>query len=230
VLLHHPTLKALDRSPLFFNLTALQVEYDPAVPDPVRWNEFMGKLLGAAREEATGIPADAEAIAALEEAIGCIVTGQLDQQKIFLFVGPARGGKGTIAQVLKALLGAKNAAWPTLAHLGTHFGRESLIGKSLAVVSDVRREGGGEYTEAVVEVLLAISGADNQTIARNYKSDWTSVDRLPLQIMILSNLLLRFRDPSGVIVTRLIVIKLTESWLGKEDTGLLDGLLTELPG
>ncbi len=126
MLLHHPTLKALDHSPLFFNLNALQVEYDPAAPDPVRWNEFMGKLLGAAREEATGIPADPEAIAVLEEAIGCIVTGQLDQQKIFLFVGPARGGKGTIAQVLKALLGAKNVAWPTLANTATHPDRQAI--------------------------------------------------------------------------------------------------------
>ena len=57
---------------------------------------------------------------------------------MFLFVGPKRGGKGTIARVLTSMVGRHNVAGPTLASLGTNFGLQDLIGKPVAVISDAR--------------------------------------------------------------------------------------------
>ncbi|MFG2380324.1 hypothetical protein [Streptomyces avermitilis] len=58
-----------------------------------------------------------------------------------LIVGPSRSGKGTIARVLKELVGKENLAGPTLAGLGTNFGLSTLIGKPLAAVRQRQQPG-----------------------------------------------------------------------------------------
>ena len=67
-----------------------------------------------------------------------MICGRTDMHKILLLVGPLRGGKGTIARILKDLVGKGNYAGPTLGELGTNFGMAPLIGKPLAIVSDAR--------------------------------------------------------------------------------------------
>ena len=85
-----------------------------------------------------------ETIETLQELFGYLVIGDTSQQKMFLVVGPKRSGKGTIARVLKGLLGAHNVAGPTLSSFATNFGLAPLIGKSVAVISDARL-GGSDY-------------------------------------------------------------------------------------
>ena len=81
------------------------------------------------------------AIDALGEWFGYVISGRLDLHKILLMVGPTRGGKGAIARVLGALVGMPNVAGPTLNSLTGDFGLAPLIGKSLAVVADMRIAG-----------------------------------------------------------------------------------------
>jgi putative DNA primase/helicase len=101
-----------------------------------------------------------------------------------------------------------------------------LIGKPLAVVSDARL--GGKSDQAVLaERLLSISGEDAITIDRKHQSAWTG--RLPTRFMLLSNELPRITDSSGALAGRFIIIVLQNSFYGREDTGLGDRLVTELP-
>ena len=44
------------------------------------------------------------------------------------------------------------------------------------------------------------------------------------------NELPRLSDASGALVSRMIVLRFTRSWYGKEDKGLTDSLMKELPG
>jgi putative DNA primase/helicase len=155
-----------------------------------------------------------------------VLSGRTDMHKILLLVGPLRGGKGTIARVLKDLVGKGNYAGPTLASLGTNFGMAPLIGKPLAIVSDARL--GGVNTHQVVERLLSISGEDMLTIDVKYKEQWTGT--LPTRFVLISNELPRFGDASGAIATRFIALVLTQSWLGHENTKLTAELREELPG
>jgi putative DNA primase/helicase len=60
---------------------------------------------------------------------------------MLLVVGLKRSGKGTLARVLKALVGEDNVAGPTLSSLATSFGLWPLLGKTVAVVSDARLSG-----------------------------------------------------------------------------------------
>jgi putative DNA primase/helicase len=134
--------------------------------------------------------------------------------------------KGTIARVLAAMLGKGNAAGPTLASLGSNFGLSPLLGRPLAVVSDARL--GGANVHQVVERLLSISGEDMLTVDRKYREPWTG--RLPTRFLVLSHELPRFGDASGAIAHRFVVLNMTTSFLGKENTRLTAELSEELPG
>ncbi|OEV19699.1 hypothetical protein AN219_27705, partial [Streptomyces nanshensis] len=48
--------------------------------------------------------------------------------------------------------------------------------------------------------------------------------------MVLSNELPNFGDSSGVIARRFVVLTMTASWLGREDTTLTGKLAAEMPG
>ena len=66
------------------------------------------------------------------------------------------------------------------------------------------------------------------TVDRKYREAWTA--RLQIRFLILSNELARLVDASGALGGRFIVLVLIHSFYGREDLGLTDRLLTELPG
>jgi putative DNA primase/helicase len=206
----------LPSSPLFFNRVCVPFDYDPQAPVPARWLAFLGSIW----------PTDPEAITALQEWFGYVLSGRTDLQKMLLVTGPMRSGKGTIARILTALVGRDNMSGPTMSSLTTNFGLADLIGKSLAVVADARLPRLG--AEMIVERLLTISGEDTVTVDRKHKDPWSG--RLPSRFMLLSNELPAFRDQSGAIASRLIILTMQVSNLGREDTALETDLRRELPG
>ncbi|WP_316740446.1 phage/plasmid primase, P4 family [Streptomyces sp. MK7] len=205
----------LPLTPGFFNLVSVPFDYDPDAAAPT-WEQFLKQVW----------PDDEKSIKALQEWFGYVLSGRTDQQKIMLVVGPTRSGKGTIARILTNLVGKGNMAGPTLAGLATNFGLAPLLGKSLAVISDARLA--GKDGHQVVERLLTISGEDTIDVDRKFQKAWTG--KMPTRLMILSNELPNFGDASGVIARRFIVLNMTVSWLGKEDTSLTDKLAAEMPG
>jgi putative DNA primase/helicase len=215
-LLHLPTLSLLPLTPRFFALNALDFGYSPNAPEPQHWHRFLAEIW----------PNDPQSIDTLQEIFGICLTGDTRHQKAFLTVGPKRSGKGTIARVLRALVGDANAVAPTLAALGTNFGLAPLIGKRIAIVSDARL-GGRADQAAVAERLLNITGEDEITIDRKYREAWTG--KLQIRFLILTNELPRLADASGALASRFIVLTMTKSFYGHEDLSLTDKLLGELP-
>jgi P4 family phage/plasmid primase-like protien len=204
-------------TPAFFSVNALGYDYDPHAPLPTAWFDFLSRVW----------PDDSDAINTLQEWFGYCLLPDTSQHKILLIVGPKRSGKGTIARVLRAVVGEANTVAPTLAGLGTEFGLAPLLGKSLAVIADARLSGRSDAA-VVVERLLSVSGEDAQTVNRKYLAPITTT--LRTRFMILTNELPRLNDPSGAIVSRLVVLRQKLSWYGKEDTTLTGRLLAELPG
>lgn len=205
----------LPASPVRFNLSALPFGYDPHANCP-EWLRFLGQILDA----------DAEAHDLLQEWFGYVLVGDTSQQKILNVVGPKRGGKGTILRVLTALVGQDAVAQPTLDSLAGTFGEQPLIGKRLAAMTDVRWTG-SRIGEAV-GVLLAISGEDSRTIHRKHKEAWNG--RLDVRFLMLSNELPKFSDSSTALAGRFLNLILKVSFYGREDPGLTNRLLAELPG
>jgi putative DNA primase/helicase len=215
-LLHVPSRQLYDHSPRLLNTVGVPFDYDERAAAPVLWLNFLEELWSD----------DAEAIAALQEWFGYVISGDTRMHKILFLLGPMRSGKGTIARVIRELIGRANHCGPTLASLGTNFGLQSLIGKSLAIVADARLVAAN--ANVVVERLLSISGEDALTIDRKYREHWSG--KLDVRFMILSNELPSLGDSSGAIATRFIVLRLIHSFLGHEDHDLTEKLLAELPG
>lgn len=217
-LLHLPTKTLQPHSADFFTHNAVDFAFDPDAPEPTHWLKFLAELW----------PDDRQAIETLQEIFGYCLTGDTSQQKIFLMVGPKRGGKGTIARVLRSLIGADSTASPTLAGLSTNFGIAPLIGKRMAIVSDARLGRHADQQQVIAERLLSISGEDAITIDRKYLSAWTG--RLQARFLILSNELPQISDASGALASRFVMLVMRRSFYGREDHGLLNRLLPELPG
>ena len=203
-------------TPFYFNQVSLPFGYQADAPEPALWLGFLAELW----------PDDPESRALLQQWFGYVLSGRTDQQKVLGLLGPVRSGKGTICRVLRDLVGPGNVCAPTLSSFGQNFGLQPLIGKTVAIIGDVRL--GGRESHAVVERLLSISGEDPITVDRKYRDPWTG--QLPTRIMFLSNELPRFGDASGAIATRCVVLETRKSWLGREDPCLTTKLLTELPG
>jgi putative DNA primase/helicase len=214
-LLDIETRTLIPHTPQFFNTTSVPFAYDPDAPEPTRWLEFLDELW----------PTDDAAIDALQEWFGYVISGRTDLHKILLMVGPTRGGKGAIARILGALVGTRNVAGPTLSSLSTDFGLSPLIGKSLAVVADMRAS---RDTNIIIERLLSISGEDTLTINRKYRDQWTG--KLGVRFHIISNELPQLGDASAAIIGRFVTLLTSRSWLGKEDRQLESTLMGELAG
>lgn len=203
-------------TPYYFNRVAVPFDYRADAPKPKRWLAFLQQLWGH----------DPESIHALQEFFGYILAGRTDLQKILFVKGPPRSGKGTIARVLKELVGRGNFIGLTPDSLASNFGLAPLVDKPLAVIPDARF--GGPNVRVAIERMLSISGEDTLTVDRKYKDAWTG--RLPTRLIVMSNEDPRLTDASAAIINRFIVLTLTESFFGREDIGLEAALLAEMPG
>jgi putative DNA primase/helicase len=221
-LVHLPSLVARREyirppTPRFFSPNAIDFDFMLDTPKPSAWLGFLAELW----------PDDPQSIGTLQDWFGYLLTPDTRQQKILLLVGPKRSGKGTIARVIRGLVGADNVVCPTLSGLGTTFGLWPLIGKTVAMIQDARLSGRTDAA-AVAERLLSISGEDAQTIDRKFLPPVTV--KLAARFMLLTNELPKLNDSSGALPGRMILLQLARSWYGKEDTTLTDRLLAELPG
>ena len=203
-------------SPRWFCFSALKTTYDPRAKCP-EWGAFLDGLWGD----------DRQSVETLQEIFGYLLTTDTSQQKAFMLIGPPRSGKGTIGRVLAAILGADATCRPSLSDFGYQFGLEQLIGKSLAIVSDARLDG-NISAGMLAERVLAITGEDSISVSRKFASAWNG--DFHVRFVILANELPRFRDPSGALPNRFIMLRTAKSFLGAEDLGLYDRLVGELPG
>lgn len=217
-LLHLPSGKMIEPTPNFFTRNGAPFAYDPDAPEPTAWFGFLDDLWGH----------DPEQITLLQEVMGYLLTPDNSQQKFFYLKGVRRGGKGTIIGVIRRLLGATSICSPKLEALGSRFGLEVALGKSLAIVADMRLPKRAD-NEGVTSNVLRIVGGDPVDVERKYAGGaWTGV--LPLRLLIATNEDLALPDHSGAIVARLIGLHMTVSFEGREDPDLALRLAPEIPG
>lgn len=210
------TGKTLASTPALFNINAIDFDYKPDAAAPERWIKFLEQLWDD----------DLQSVQLLQEWFGYCLVAATSLQKMLLMVGPRRSGKGTIGRVLNRVIGSVNVVGPTTSSLAGPFGLQPFIGKSLAIISDARFSGDG--VGVVVERLLCISGEDALTVDRKFMGSVTM--RLPTRFMFLTNELPRMNDASGALAGRFVVLRMTRSFYGQEDTTLTNQLMNELPG
>lgn len=216
-------------TPKFFSPYCLAYDFQPEAPEPVNWLTFLG-----ARDITPDSPVqlqlwkdDPETIAMLQEWMGLLLIPDTSYQKIGCLIGPPRSGKGTIAKVIRAMIGEGNCAGPTLSSFGTNFGLSPLIGKLAAIIDDARLSSKTDQAQ-ITERLLTISGEGMLTIDRKHREPWNG--SLRTRITFISNELPRLADSSTALPNRLLIMRCRKSFLGMEDPGLEHRLFPELPG
>ena len=202
-------------TPKYFNVHHLETDYTPDVIAPT-WLNFLDSIWGSEPEQ----------VETLQEIFGYLISQSMDQQKMFMIIGPPRSGKGTIGQVIEALLGSDAVARPTSREFGSTFGAETLIGRSLAIISDARVDANTQA--GMVETLLSVSGQDSMDVNRKHRSHWRG--KLQTRFIILTNELPRLWDAAGALPTRFLVLVTRISFLNKEDRALYGKLKAETSG
>ena len=205
----------LPHDPAFFGLSAVSYDYCPTAGCP-RWRRFLDQLWGDATAP----------VQLLQEWFGYCLLPDTSQQKILAINGPLRSGKSTITRVLRALLGSRNVACPSIRSLSGQFGLWGLLDKLVAIVPDAMLL---RPCPALEELLKSISGEDAVDIHRKGLPPLTGV-KLPTRIVIVSNDPPKFCDPSGAMDRRMMSLPTHRSFLGTEDVTLTNKLLAELPG
>lgn len=213
-------------TPRYFTRNGLDYAYDPNAPEPDMWNEFLESLwpeMGVNEEMAHG---HRQNKSTLQEIMGHLLTGETKYQKVFMFVGAPRSGKGTISRVITRMVGPDNVAEQSANKLGKEFGLKALLGKQVMIVPDLRL-GRESNTASIAETILNISGEDRVSVGRKFQDDWSG--RLNTRILLVSNMGLVLPDQSGAIAARLIPIVFNRSFADNPDTTLEKKLLSELP-
>lgn len=190
-------------------------KYNPIAKPPVEWLKFLKSL-----------KTSEENISLLQEWMGYLLSGDAWAHKGLILVGPKRGGKGVIGHLNSMLLGESMVTSPSLRSIGGTHGLQNFLSKRLCLISDARLSLKQDIM-AVIEVLLQIIGGDKVDV--NPKNKPIITVKLGTRVMMLSNSLPAFVDDSDAIKSRFMIIRLTESFYGREDTGLLDRLCDELP-
>src|SRR5262249_14072403 len=125
-------------SPYFLTMNAVEYDYDPEATAP-RFQQFLDEIFPGSMADPTPEQRDAMDDGQRDmqrrrelvlEIFGYLLSGDLRQQKIFLFMGKKRSGKGTLARVLKQLLGPENVIGMDLEEIGETFGMEDMIDKT----------------------------------------------------------------------------------------------------
>lgn len=206
----------IGRRPDLFTIGHAGYNFDPDAPSPDRWIEFLRVILGETPK----------AILCLQEWMGYQLTASCPHHKSLYIHGPKRAGKGTIASIMTALVGAKACTAPTLDQLAQPFGMQPLIGKRSAIIGDARFAGPNIATST--ERLLGLIANDFQSAQRKNMPNWNG--RLGTKITIMSNDLPKLRDDSATIMSRFLFIELSKSFYGAENLQLSEQLLAEMPG
>ena len=205
-------------TPALFSATAIDYDFRGGdCPEPVEWLRFLNDLW----------PDDPESIEALQLWFGYLLTPDTSLEKMLVMIGPKRSGKSTIARVLSAMLGKGSVCSPSLGSFSSAFGLWPLVGKSLGIISDARLSGRADAA-VIVERLNKIIGEDAVDVDRKFLTPITCT--LPIRFMLVSNELPRLSDASGALVGRMVLLQMTRSFYGAEDTRLSARLLDELPG
>lgn len=199
----------------YFSTQQLSFEYDESKKCPV-WLSCLDQWFN-----------DDDSRKSLGTIFAYILSKELRQQKLFLFIGKPRAGKGTAARVLESLIGTENTCGPTLSGLGRDFGLEPLLDKSLALVGEAET-GKKDDSGAISNVVKMITGEDKLSINRKNQKH---VDvRLSCRFVFMANTIQQFPDLSGAISSRFVILPFRSSFLGEENEALFQSLENEKSG
>jgi hypothetical protein len=202
----------LPHSPQFFSTTLLPYDYDPKASCKT-WLECLASYFGSPT---------APQITLLQEYFGYCLTYDRSLEKLMLFFGSSRSGKGTIASVLLSLVGGNEVSSDDI--LKPERRHELLSLRKVVFVDEFFNE---KQTQLLNELKKLSS--TNKMVARQLYGGSYLCEEVP-KFLIAFNKAPEHLNFDIALKNRIMVIKFTKTFSGNEDTQLKKKLQTELSG
>lgn len=209
--------QVVDHAPEFRNSRVLSVPFDPSATCPA-WNAWLADIFCTEPERAQ----------LLQEMIGWTLCREhLGIEKSMILIGPPRSGKGTIIRIIRALLGNGAGAF-TLPTLDDNKVLSGLRGQNVSIDSDTSSPS-RKNSRQIVGLFKAISSNEPVPVTLLYKQmPWQG--SLNCKLLLAANSIPTLWDDSAATANRWVPLAFDRSFLDREDVGLADRLVQELPG
>jgi putative DNA primase/helicase len=207
----------LDHNRDDFFTTSTSFEYDPHAKCPI-WEEYLKWVFIS----------DESMIQFMRRLIGYTLSGSTDEQKMFMFYGGGRNGKGTVLRTVRAMMGEKLAgeAPNTLIMEQRHEGHPtelaSLRGKRMVICSELSR--GQAFSESRLKQLTGNKHVATRGMYENFRNQ-----RIDFKLFVETNYKPIVKDPTHAFWQRMVIIPFLATF-DRIDMTLESRLLAELPG
>jgi putative DNA primase/helicase len=149
----------------------------------------------------------------------------MSQEKMMLFTGRPRSGKGTVLTALMDMLGQEQCVSTSFQSLCSEFGYQPLVGKLAAILGDAKVPKHSQSHKAL-EKLLQIIGGDPVGIRRMHRGELGST-YLTCRFTAAMNELPDIPDSANALGPRMNILEFPNSYVGREDRGLKKRLSAE---
>lgn len=210
----HPQLEGHTRD--FFNLNSLPYDYNTQASCP-EWLKFLTSVWGN----------DQELKDQLQEFMGYCLVKDTSHQKFAVLVGKSRGGKGTVGDIIRHMVGPDNQMGMQLGTIIKDSAKAEMVKASVVNINDAHSVN-TNIRDEVLSTFKAATGEDPIQYHKMYVGSKSEV--CTAKFMIQTNNVPEFTDPSGALAARMLVFPFTKSFVGKEDIGLKARLKAEIEG
>lgn len=195
------------------------IEYDPIAECP-RWRQFLDEIFAG----------DADLIDFIQRAVGYSLTGDTQEQCLFILHGNGANGKSTFLETVRRLLASHATTTPFATFMeqrnvgAPRNDLAALVGARLVITSEAGE--GASFDEAVVK---QVTGQDTVSCRFLYGEFFQYVPQLKLWIC--TNYKPAIRGSDDAIWRRIRLIPFNQQFKGnKRDAELPEKLKAELPG
>ncbi|KKN71954.1 hypothetical protein LCGC14_0416000 [marine sediment metagenome] len=207
-------IELYDTTPNLFTFTAIPYEFNPDQESSM-WLDYLDDIFDG----------DEEKINLLQEWFGYNLVPDMSYEKLMMFIGRPRSGKGTVLHALSAMLGNEQVCSTSFKSLCGDFGYEPLIGKLAALLGDAKVPRSADSAQAL-EKILQITGADPVGVNRKGVRALPQV-YLSCRFTMAMNLLPNLPDQANALEPRTNLIYFSNSYIGREDRTLKRRLQNE---
>lgn len=197
----------LEPDPRYFCLNAIPYDFDPSLTAEDILQYFHIIFNG-----------QQDCINLIQEWFGYHLTLDMSFEKMMIFRGPPRSGKGTVLGILMAMLGDDQVVSTELSALATDFGYAPLVGKAAAFLPDAK-VGWKRNIGQASEKLLQVIGGDPVGVNAKFK-DVRGAVRLTCKFTMAVNIMPEIPDGARALESRLCIMSFPNSYVGREDWGL----------
>lgn len=198
-------IKLYDSTPELFNLNLLPYDFNPDAHSDI-WEQECQEIFNG----------DEGHIRLLRQWFGYNCVPDMSMEKLMLFTGPPRSGKGTTLNALMTMLGREQCVSTSFQALSSEFGYQALLGKLSAVLSDAKVST-QRMTLSALEKVLQVVGGDPVGVSRKFLPMLPQA-YLRCRFTVAMNELPSIPDYANALEPKISVLSFPNSYVGKEDT------------